>query len=44
MICGFDILEVEDLDEAIEIAWRHPMARNGRLELLPFMVWPDEGT
>lgn len=41
-IMGFDILECEDLDEAIEIASKHPMARNGRLELRPF--WPiDEG-
>ncbi|GAA4144030.1 YciI family protein [Leifsonia shinshuensis] len=39
VICGFDILEVEDLDEAIEIASKHPMARNGQLELRPFMVW-----
>ena len=38
-ICGFDILECENLDEAIEIASRHPMARNGQLELRPFMVW-----
>ncbi|TDP99298.1 MULTISPECIES: YciI family protein [unclassified Leifsonia] len=40
-ICGFDILEVEDLDEAIEIASRHPMARNGQLELRPFMQWDE---
>jgi hypothetical protein len=40
-ICGFDILEVEDLDEAIEIASRHPMARNGQIELRPFHVWDD---
>jgi hypothetical protein len=39
VICGFDILDVENLDEAIEIASRHPMARNGQLELRPFMVW-----
>ena len=39
VICGFDILEVENLEEAIEIASRHPMARNGQLELRPFMVW-----
>ncbi|WP_223693690.1 YciI family protein [Leifsonia poae] len=38
-ICGFDILECENLEEAIEIASRHPMARNGQLELRPFMVW-----
>ena len=40
-ICGFDILEVEDLEEAIEIASRHPMARNGQLELRPFMQWDE---
>ena len=39
VICGFDILDVDDLDEAIEIASRHPMARNGQLELRPFMTW-----
>ena len=44
VICGFDILEVDDLEEAIEIASRHPMARNGQLELRPFMVWPDTDT
>ena len=38
-IAGFDILECEDLDEAIEIAAKHPMARNGQLEIRPFMVW-----
>ncbi len=41
-IAGFDVLDCEDLDEAIEIASKHPMARGGRLELRPF--WPiDEG-
>jgi hypothetical protein len=40
-IVGFDVLECEDLDEAIEIASKHPMARFGRLELRPF--WPIEG-
>ena len=43
VILGFDILDVENLDEAIEIASRHPMARNGQIELRPFMVWPDAG-
>ncbi len=38
-ICGFDILECESIDEAVEIASRHPMARNGQLEIRPFMVW-----
>ncbi len=39
-IVGFDVLDCEDLDEAIEIASKHPMARGGRLELRPF--WTDE--
>jgi len=39
-IVGFDVLECRDLDEAIEIASRHPMARRGRLQLRPF--WPFE--
>ncbi|AGW40843.1 hypothetical protein O159_06640 [Leifsonia xyli subsp. cynodontis DSM 46306] len=38
-ICGFDILECESIDEAVEIASRHPMARNGRLEIRPFTTW-----
>ena len=39
-IAGFDVLECADLDEAIEIARRHPMARLGLLEVRPF--WPSE--
>jgi hypothetical protein len=39
-IAGFDILECEDLDEAIAIAARHPQARDGKLELCPF--WPAD--
>lgn len=38
-IAGFDLLECADLDEAIEVAARHPMARAGILEVRPF--WPD---
>jgi hypothetical protein len=37
IIVGFDLLECADLDEAIEIARTHPMARGGRLELRPFV-------
>ena len=37
-IAGFDVLECADLDEAIEIAGKHPMARLGILEVRPF--WP----
>ena len=36
VIVGYDILECADLDEAIEVARAHPMARGGRLELRPF--------
>jgi hypothetical protein len=39
-IAGFDVLECADLDEAIEVACRHPMARLGILEVRPF--WPFE--
>ncbi|NUU23972.1 MAG: hypothetical protein HOV68_21080 [Streptomycetaceae bacterium] len=35
VICGFDLLECADLDEAIEVARKHPMARGGRLEIRP---------
>ncbi|MCG5473156.1 YciI family protein [Micromonospora sp. LAH09] len=36
VIVGFDLLDCADLDEAIEVARAHPMAREGRLELRPF--------
>ena len=39
-IAGFDILEVADLDEAIEVASKHPMATLGTIDLRPF--WPLE--
>lgn len=35
VILGFDLLECADLDEAIEVARAHPMARGGRLEIRP---------
>jgi hypothetical protein len=35
-IAGFDILDCADLDEAIEAASRHPVAKFGSLELRPF--------
>ena len=35
-IAGFDILECASLDEAVEIASRHPMARFGRIEVREF--------
>jgi len=35
-VAGFDVLECADLDEAIEAAAKHPMARVGILEVRPF--------
>lgn len=37
-IAGFDIIECPDLDEAIGVAAKHPMARHGVIEVRPF--WP----
>ena len=36
LIGGFDILECADLDEAIEVASKHPVAQIGSLEVRPF--------
>ena len=35
-IAGFDILECADLDEALEVASKHPVARFGTVEVRPF--------
>jgi hypothetical protein len=40
-IAGFDIVECNDLDEAIDYASRHPMAHTGRIEIRPFHVWDE---
>ncbi|WP_354244561.1 YciI family protein [Agromyces sp. PvR057] len=37
-VAGFDVIEVRDLEEAIEVASRHPMARFGKIELR--RAWP----
>jgi hypothetical protein len=36
VMVGYDMLECKDLDEAIEVASRHPLARRGAMELRPF--------
>jgi len=36
-IAGYDIIECADLDEAVEVAARHPVAKFGAIELRP--VW-----
>ncbi|WP_435831071.1 YciI family protein [Polymorphospora rubra] len=41
VIVGYDILDCADLDEAIEVARTHPMARAGRIELRPFAAPTD---
>jgi hypothetical protein len=38
-IAGLDILECANLDEAIELAAKHPVARFGMIEVRPF--WED---
>jgi hypothetical protein len=37
---GFDLLECADVDGAVEIAAKHPMARFGRIEVRP--CWPEK--
>jgi hypothetical protein len=37
-IAGFDIIECADLDEAIEVASKHPVAAFGKIEVRPFWV------
>ncbi len=38
-IAGFDIIEAANLDEAIEIAAKHPMAWAGMVDVRPY--WTD---
>jgi hypothetical protein len=35
-IAGYDVIECEDLDEAIEVASKHPVAKFGAIEVRPF--------
>ena len=39
-IAGFDLLECKDIDEAVDIASKHPMARVGRIEVRP--LWTSD--
>ena len=36
VMVGYDLLECANLDEAIEVASRHPLASHGAMELRPF--------
>jgi hypothetical protein len=38
-VAGFDLLDCKDLDEAIEVASKHPAATFGALELRP--LWDE---
>jgi hypothetical protein len=38
LIAGYDIIECTDLDEAIEVASKHPVARFGTIEVRPFWM------
>lgn len=42
VIAGFDVLECDDLDHAIEVASQHPMAWNGVIELRPVWPWDED--
>jgi hypothetical protein len=35
-IAGYDVIECEDLDQAIEVAAKHPVAKFGTIEVRPF--------
>ena len=37
-IAGFDVIECADLDEALDVAGRHPVAKLGAIEVRPFGV------
>ena len=38
-IAGYDVIECADLDEAVEVASRHPVAWFGSIEVRPFVDW-----
>lgn len=38
-ILGFDLLECADLDEALEVAGKHPWVKVGSIEVRP--LWPS---
>jgi hypothetical protein len=37
-IAGFDIVDCADLDEALEVAAKHPTIRHGTIEVRPLWV------
>ena len=41
-VVGFDVLECADLDEVIDVAAKHPMARAGIVEVRPFRTLGED--
>lgn len=39
---GFDVIDCADLDEAIEVASMHPVAKFGTVEIRPFWPFDEE--
>jgi hypothetical protein len=37
-VAGYDVIDCADLDEAIDIASKHPTARLGTIEVRPFLT------
>jgi hypothetical protein len=40
-IAGFDLIECGSIDEAVEIAGKHPVARAGTIEIRQLLDWPE---
>jgi hypothetical protein len=39
LLCGFDIIECANLDDAIQVAARHPATASGAIEARP--LWQE---
>lgn len=39
-IAGFDLIECGSIEEAVEIAGKHPVARAGTIEIRQLLDWP----
>ena len=41
-LAGIDLIEAATIEEALQIAAEHPMAREGAIEIRPFYDWDSE--
>ncbi|MGI5324986.1 YciI family protein [Actinomadura nitritigenes] len=41
-ILGFDLIDCADLEEALEVAAAHPVARGGSIEVRPLWPWRED--